>query len=634
MFTVKRSTDNPLLSPNGEHHWEAAAAFNGCPVKDGSLTHLVYRGLSERELLEEPKINRSIVARATTKNGKDFYGRVPFIFPEHDFEKYGCEDPRVTKLGGKFFIFYTALSNYPFDASGIKVALAISKDMKTVTEKHLVTPFNAKAMALFPKKINGKYAALLSVDTDNPPASVAYAEFDSLDDIWSESYWKKWYKKRESHAIPLHRADGDHVELGAPPVKVKEGWLVVYSHIRNYGRGDTSFGIEAVLLDAKNPRRIIGRTKGPFLVPEEHYEITGYVPRVIFPSGALVSGDKLEVYYGATDTYTCKATVPLQDLINSMLPKTPPLVKRFAGNPVVSAREGKDWEAHGTFNPGAIDLGGRIHLMYRSMSEDDTSTIGYASSRDGFSIDERSDAPVYTPRAEFETKSEPGYSGCEDPRVVQIGKRIYMIYTAYNGSTPKVAITEISEKDFLEKKWSSWSEPLVVTPPETPNKDGCLVPEKTANGYIFLHRVGHSICADTLSSLDFTKERVVKCIEMISPRKGMWDEAKVGIAGPPLKTKEGWLLFYHGVSASGIYRVGAALLDKKDPTIVLARTAAPIFEPTEGYEKEGVVSDVVFPCGCIVRRDTIYLYYGGGDKVVGVATLSLEKILKILTWKK
>ncbi|MEK7117485.1 MAG: glycosidase, partial [Patescibacteria group bacterium] len=114
------------------------------------------------------------------------------------------------------------------------------------------------------------------------------------------------------------------------------------------------------------------------------------------------------------------------------------------------------------------------------------------------------------------------------------------------------------------------------------------------------------------------------------PRRGMWDGAKVGIAAPPIKTKYGWLLLYHGVSWSTVYRVGAVLLDLKDPTTVLARTAVPLFEPEAEYEIKGVMPRVVFPCGLVARGDTAFMYYGAADSTVGVATFSIKEILKRL----
>jgi predicted GH43/DUF377 family glycosyl hydrolase len=73
------------------------------------------------------------------------------------------------------------------------------------------------------------------------------------------------------------------------------------------------------------------------------------------------------------------------------------------------------------------------------------------------------------------------------------------------------------------------------------------------------------------------------------------------------------------------------LLDLKDPALVLSRTTDPIFEPEEPYEKNGIVNNVVFPCGMVVKDDLLYIYYGGADTVVGVATMELDIILKALT---
>src|SRR5207245_2389050 len=134
---------------------------------------------------------------------------------------YGVEDPRITFLNGKYYIFYTALSMYPFTAYGIKIALAKTQDFKTF-EKHPVTPFNAKAMALFPDLINGKLAALLTINTDIPPAKIAVAYFDREEDLWSPYYWEEWYENVNSHIIHLLRDIRDQVELGAPPIKTKD----------------------------------------------------------------------------------------------------------------------------------------------------------------------------------------------------------------------------------------------------------------------------------------------------------------------------------------------------------------------------------------------------------------------------
>ena len=116
----------------------------------------------------------------------------------------------------------------------------------------------------------------------------------------------------------------------------------------------------------------------------------------------------------------------------------------------------------------------------------------------------------------------------------------------------------------------------------------------------------------------------------MAPRPGMWDSTKIGIAAPPLETEAGWLLLYHGVSDEGIYRIGAALLEFHNPANVISRTADYIFEPKEEYELKGIIDNVVFPCGAVIRDNTVFIYYGGADKVVGVATLDLKRVLEAL----
>ena len=223
MFTVTRSEENPILSPMKNHPWEAVATFNGCPVVCDKKIYLLYRAMSDTDLLKEPHIRTSVIGRAVSKDGRNFTNRKVFIRPDKDFDRFGCEDPRVTKIGSKYYTFYTALGGYPFSADNIKVAVAVSKDLKTVQEKHLVTPFNAKAMALFPEKINGKLAALLTINTDRGPSDICYAEFNKPEDIWSEKYWAEWWKNVDAHKINLRRLPSDHLEFGAPPCENQKG---------------------------------------------------------------------------------------------------------------------------------------------------------------------------------------------------------------------------------------------------------------------------------------------------------------------------------------------------------------------------------------------------------------------------
>ncbi|MEK7471454.1 MAG: hypothetical protein AAB623_02285 [Patescibacteria group bacterium] len=637
MYATKRSHHNPILVPYRDHYWESFATFNMSVIKKGKTYYGVYRAIGAADELRIPK-QISIIGLGASKDKTHFEKCVPFIEPEEEWEKYGCEDPRITFFEGNYYIFYTALSKYPFEASGIKVAVAISKDLKKVDERHLITPFNAKAMTLFPERINGKVTVIVTVNTDMPPAKIAIAQVDKIEDLWDQKFWEKWYANIDKNVIDLKRFPSDHIEVGAPPVYTPHGWLLLYSHIQNYfsgGNGDRIFGIEAILLDLNNPLKIVGRTNGPILVPREPYEIIGHVPYIVFPSGAILEKDTLFIYYGAADTTTCMAHVNITDLIGTMRPKTSARwhFKRYAKNPIISRNETHPWEAKATFNPAALRIKDTTHILYRALSDDNTSSIGYASTKDGFSIDERSMEPVYIPREDFELKKiTGGNSGCEDPRLTKVGKNIYMCYTAFDGIGPaRVAITSITEKNFLQKNWQ-WEKPILITPRGFDDKDTCIFPEKTNGKYFILHRVGNEICGDYLKSLNFKTETIRKCIRIMGPRINKWDNAKIGISAPPIKTKYGWLLFYHGISKkSNTYRIGAALLDLKDPTTVLSRTSDPIFEPEESYEKVGIVNNVVFPCGMVEKDGLLYIYYGGADTVVGVATIELSIVLKVLT---
>ncbi|MFA4975622.1 MAG: hypothetical protein WC839_02600 [Candidatus Paceibacterota bacterium] len=637
MFVVKKSDHNPIMVPDKDHYWEEFASFNLCPIKHGKKIYGLYRAISAVDPLQNPH-RVSVVGIGESKDGIHFKNRIPFIIPEEEWEKFGCEDPRITYFEGVYYTFYTALSEYPFNANGIKVAVACSHNLKKVDERHLVTPFNAKAMTLFPQRINGKIIVMFSYHTDSPPAKIVFAELDKIEELWSISFWKKWEKEIDKYIIDLRRTPYDHVEVGAPPIKTKNGWLFIYSHIQNYFQSpnnlDRIFGVEAVLFDFKKPLTIIGRTTGPMFVPEESYELSGFVPNVIFPTGVLIEKEALVIYYGAADTTVCIARVNLSDFLSNIFYKNRKnfCFKRYSKNPIILPKKENEWEAQATFNPGAILLNGKTSIIYRAMSMDNTSTFGCAETKNGFDISKRLSFPVYIPREDFENKKvNNGNSGCEDPRLTKIGKNIYLCYTAFDGiGPPRVAITSITEKDFITNKWN-WEKPFLITPAGLDDKDTCLLPFKFLLGYFIMHRADNEICGDYLSSLDFKHEIIKRCIKVIGPRKNTWDSSKVGISAPPIKTKYGWLLLYHGVSKShSTYRVGCALLDLKDPSIVLARSTDPIFEPEEEYEKNGVVNNVVFPCGMTVKKGLLYIYYGGGDKVVGVATIKLDIILKVL----
>ncbi len=638
MFVIRREPHNPILMPRREHPWEAVATFNPSVVRTEEGMHLYYRAIGSPDVLQTPNAGLSSIGTAFSEDAVHFHSRKQVIIPEESWDIFGCEDPRVTFFEGRWYCFYTALGGYPFGPNNIKVAVAIGDTPDNFTERHLLTPFNAKAATLFPERIEGNVVLLLTAHTDwtaeYPRPTIALARAKQIEDFFDPKYWENWHTHLADHALAdMSHEDGDHIEVGASPLKTDGGWLLIYSYIQNYyDEHKRIFSVEAALLDAKNPQKLISYTD-PLMVPEEVYEKYGLIPNIVFPTSTTLGEDgQLDIWYGATDTVCAKASVRLTDLLQTLDPeKTARVFTRAPENPILLPR-GTGFESRDVFNAAAIDLDGSVYILYRAMDSANTSTIGLAISKDGITIDERLTEPVYLPRAEFEQKrgSPTGNSGCEDPRIVRIDDTLYMTYTAYDGvHAPSGAVSSISVADFLARRWEKWRMPLLITPDGIDDKDLALLSEKVNGNYLLYHRISNQICADTVSDLASGK-RVNRCIEIMGPRPGMWDGAKVGSAAPPIKVGANWLMIYHGVSLHGVYLLGAALLDPSG-TSVLARTADSIFKPVEKYEREGEIANVVFSCGAIVRDDTLFLYYGGGDKVIGVATASLTHIVNTLS---
>jgi predicted GH43/DUF377 family glycosyl hydrolase len=325
------------------------------------------------------------------------------------------------------------------------------------------------------------------------------------------------------------------------------------------------------------------------------------------------------------------------------------VMERFESNPILEPEPKHWWESKAVFNPGALYEAGRVHLVYRAIGDNDTSVLGYASSPDGLHFNERLEEPAYVPRESFEGVSSVlpssgsygssyvsgggGMGGCEDPRLTRIEDRVFMAYVAFDGyRPPRLALSSISCDDFLAKEWR-WQKPVLISPPGVINKNACILPEKVNGKYVVFHRIFPDILIDFLDDLDFDgKTKWLKGEFRIRTRADYWDSRKVAAGPPPIKTEEGWLLIYHAVGERDpdSYKVGAMLLDPKDPTRVRARSPEPILEPQAWYETEGLKPNVVYPCGAVVIEERLFIYYGGADRVVGVASVNLDRLLKQL----
>jgi predicted GH43/DUF377 family glycosyl hydrolase len=283
---------------------------------------------------------------------------------------------------------------------------------------------------------------------------------------------------------------------------------------------------------------------------------------------------------------------------------------RHPHNPLLTPDLASDWQCYNVFNAGVIHHNDLFHVFYRAQGLDWISRIGYAVSADGVHFN-RLAQPVLAPQDDWDCR------GVEDPRITWLAdeNRFIMAYTAYShlGITPMFAESH---------NLISWRRlgPLVKG---EDNKDHALFPRKVNGCYLTFHRRPPSIWIawsnDLLHWVDMR--------EILKPRPGGWDCSKVGAAGLPIETGAGWLVIYHATDTHNVYRLGVCLLDKNDPSRVIARPGEFIFEPRELWELKGDVPNVVFSCANPVVDGTVYVYYGGADHVIGLATCQVDELL-------
>lgn len=219
----------------------------------------------------------------------------PLISPDQEYENYlGCEDARVTKINDTYFLYYTAVSGTP-DIYNVRVALATSKDFKKWKKHGIVGPQHtrSKAACLFPEKINGKYVMFYTWNADRPSSSIMQAQFNSLQDVikptkgyMADNIDHYWNNVVFAPPVRVYRG----AEVGAVPIKTKEGWLFIYCNANISDHPEWT--INAALLDLSDPRKILAETEQPILRPATDAELNGIAKHVTFPEGAVVVGQE------------------------------------------------------------------------------------------------------------------------------------------------------------------------------------------------------------------------------------------------------------------------------------------------------------------------------------------------------
>lgn len=231
----------------------------------------------------------------------------PFLAPSQDgehveFEEMGVLDARINPLEDCFYITYDALGRH-----GYCMALACTKDFRSVSRMGIVAEPDNKAGVLFPRKIQGRYVRL------ERPWSGASIWVNYSDDL---VFWGG------AQIVMTPRSgfwDPSRIGPATPPIEVDQGWLILYEGIKDTSAGPL-FRLGAAVLDRNDPAFVVGRTNVPVLTPRMPYERIGDVPNLVFSCGAVLeSEDKIQIYYGAADSCICLATASISDIVNACL---------------------------------------------------------------------------------------------------------------------------------------------------------------------------------------------------------------------------------------------------------------------------------------------------------------------------
>ncbi len=317
VLDLKRSEKNPIISPAEQRYWESKATFNPTALAHDGKVHIVYRaiGESDNSVLGYAESNDGITVKETfpTPMYFHFLRQKDKSLPSISYSSGGgwgggCEDPRMTKIGDRVYMLYTA-----FDGWGsVRIALtSISLDdfishRWNWKEPVLISPPGEihKNWVLFPEKIKkdgkDKYAILHAI---SPRIMVDYV--DSLDEFDGDNFIYSIHQ-----TSPMWRMRDRFIRgVGPSPLKTKYGWLVIYHKTEKHD--SHRYKLWAMILDTKDPTKILYNSAQPILEPDFWYENEGYKEGVVYSCGAVIKDGQLFVYYGGADKVSCVATANL-----------------------------------------------------------------------------------------------------------------------------------------------------------------------------------------------------------------------------------------------------------------------------------------------------------------------------------
>jgi beta-1,4-mannooligosaccharide/beta-1,4-mannosyl-N-acetylglucosamine phosphorylase len=295
------------------------------------------------------------------------------------------------------------------------------------------------------------------------------------------------------------------------------------------------------------------------------------------------------------------------------------IVHRWEGNPIINITD-LSFQCADILNAGVVKLENEYVLLLTIKDLKGASLLYVARSTNGLHF-EVSDKPFMVPSEEAEYK-EYENMGVMDARITQMEDQYYFTYIASGQHGECLGLARTKDFQAVERLG-------IIAQPDT--KASALFPKKINGEYVMLERPseGGGIWVSYSSDLVFWG----KAEAVMMPRSGYWDGSRIGIAVPPIETDEGWLCFYYGVkdtSAGPLYRLGAAILDKNDPSVVKGRTNIPILSPRERYERIGDLNNVVFSCGAVwEKNDEIKIYYGASNSCICMGMVNIQDVLSL-----
>jgi len=339
MVEVKK---HGVLFYKTELGFENEGVLNPAVFEVGSVIHIFYRAVSKGNYssIGYCKLSSPLVV-------EERYDR-PVLFPQEESESHGIEDPRISQIDDLFYLSYTA-----YDGVNALAYLATSHDLVHFERKGLIVPmmtydefshlasvksplnekylrFNGhggirekegkkafiwdKNVVFFPRRINGKITMLHRIKPD-----IQIACFDKIEDLTPE-FWRHYFLHLENHIVmaPRHKHEVSYIGGGCPPIETDKGWLIIYHGVHDTVNGYV-YNACAALLDLHDPQKELGRLPYALFKPEMDWELRGEVNNVCFPTGTVLDGETLYIYYGAADEQVATASVNVQELLNEIL---------------------------------------------------------------------------------------------------------------------------------------------------------------------------------------------------------------------------------------------------------------------------------------------------------------------------